>query len=180
MDVYTPLGAAVRDPSAIPRIRRSNKEGVKRRYVRGFHSLHPFHSDLVSPSEQSPLLNSDGRRRQSPTFYRKLHALLKAEGEPSWLDSFRWFIFGSWANLLVLLVPVAAASHFLNWDAPLRFGFCFVAIIPLAKVRTTPSPALVSSSVNLFRDFNGSSFLSCSAMPQNRCRCPLDRLLLAC
>jgi Ca2+:H+ antiporter len=29
---------------------------------------------------------------------------------------------------------VAAASHYLNWDAPLRFGFSFVAIIPLAKL----------------------------------------------
>jgi hypothetical protein len=144
----------------VPRIRRSNKEGVKRKYVRGFHSLHPFHSDLMSPSEQSPLLNSDGRR-QSPSFYRKLHALLKAEGEPSWLDSFRWFIFGSWANLLMLLVPVAAASHFLNWDAPLRFGFCFVAIIPLAKVRTTPSPALVSSSVKPFSHLLSSAARRC-------------------
>ena len=89
----------------------------------------------MSPSEQSPLLNGDWRR-QSPSPYRKLLALLKAEGEPSWLDSFRWFIFGSWVNLLLLLVPVAAASHFFDWDAPLRFGFCFVAIIPLAKVRT--------------------------------------------
>ena len=94
----------------------------------------------MSPSEQSPLLNGDGRRRQSPSFYQKLLALLKAEGEPSWLDSFRWFIFGSWANLLLLLVPVAAASHFLDWDAPLRFGFCFVAIIPLAKVRVYSEP----------------------------------------
>jgi Ca2+:H+ antiporter len=94
----------------------------------------------MSPSEHSPLLNGDLQRRQSRSFYQKLIALLKAEGEPSWLDSFRWFIFGSWPNLLLLLVPVAAASHFLDWDAPLRFGFCFVAIVPLAKVRTTPSP----------------------------------------
>ena len=94
----------------------------------------------MAPSEQSPLLNGDGRRPQPPSFHRKLVALLKAEGEPSWLDSFRWFILGSWPNLLLLLVPVAAASHFLDWDAPLRFGFCFVAIIPLAKVRTTFEP----------------------------------------
>jgi Ca2+:H+ antiporter len=62
-------------------------------------------------------------------------ALLKAEGEPSWLDSFKWFIFGSWLNLLLLLVPIAAAAHYLDWDAPLRFGFSFVAIFPLAIVR---------------------------------------------
>ena len=97
----------------------------------------------MSPTEVSPLLSGDWQRRRSPSFYQKLLALLKAEGEPSWLDSFRWFIFGSWANLLLLLVPVAAASHYLNWDAPLRFGFCFVAIIPLAKVRTIPRLRLV-------------------------------------
>jgi Ca2+:H+ antiporter len=94
----------------------------------------------MSPSELSPLINGDGRRLQSPSFYHKILALLKAEGEPSWLDSFRWFVFGSWPNLLLLLVPVAAASHFLDWDAPLRFGFCFIAIIPLAKVRTCSEP----------------------------------------
>ena len=146
------------------------------------HLLHPLNSYPMSPSEQSPLLNGDGQRRQSPSSYQqRLLALLKAEGEPSWLDSFRWFIFGSWANVLLLLVPVAAASHFLDWDAPLRFGFCFIAIVPLAKVRTIRllSISIIIRVPPFFRDFNG-SFLSCSAMPLNRCRCPLDRLLLAC
>ncbi|KAI0287782.1 Calcium/proton exchanger [Russula brevipes] len=86
----------------------------------------------MSPSDRTPLLN--GSRPQPPSFYPKVIALLKAEGEPSWLDSYRWLIFGSWMNLLLLLVPVAAAAHHLNWDAPLRFGFSFVAIIPLAKL----------------------------------------------
>jgi Ca2+:H+ antiporter len=85
-------------------------------------------------SEQSPLLNGDSRHRRPRSFYQRSLALLKAEGEPSWLDSYRWFFFGSWLNLLLLLVPVAAAAHYLNWDAPLRFGFSFVAIIPLAKL----------------------------------------------
>ena len=86
--------------------------------------------------EQAPLLNGN---RQPPAWSSSLSlrmfALLKAEGEPSWLDSYRWFIFGSWLNLLLLLVPVSAAAHFLDWDAPLRFGISFFAIIPLAKVR---------------------------------------------
>ncbi|KAI0302196.1 Sodium/calcium exchanger protein-domain-containing protein [Russula brevipes] len=75
----------------------------------------------MSPSERTPLLN--GNWRQSPSFYPKVIAFLKAEGEPSWLDSYRWFIFGS-----------CRGCHYLNWDAPLRFGFSFVAIIPLAKL----------------------------------------------
>ena len=89
----------------------------------------------MPPSELSPLLH-DGRRQQQPSFYQKILTLLKAEGEPSWLDSYRWFFFGSWLNLLLLLVPVAAVAHYLNWDAPLRFGLSFFAIIPLAKVCT--------------------------------------------
>ena len=90
----------------------------------------------MSHSEQTPLLNGNWQHPpRSPSFYPKVVAFLKAEGEPSWLESYRWFIFGSWMNLLLLLVPVAAASHYLDWDAPLRFGFSFVAIIPLAKVR---------------------------------------------
>ena len=74
---------------------------------------------------------------QSPSFHQRTLAFLKAEGELSWLDSYRWFIFDSWLNLLLLFIPVAAVAHYLNWDAPLRFGFSFVAIIPLAKVRAT-------------------------------------------
>ena len=90
---------------------------------------------MPSP-EQSPLLHD---RRQPPSFYQKILALLKAEGEPSWLESYRWFFFGSWFNVLLLLVPVAVTAHFSNWDAPLRFGFSFVAILPLAKVCTARS-----------------------------------------
>jgi Ca2+:H+ antiporter len=86
----------------------------------------------MSPTERSPLLD----RRTS------------AEDEPSWLDSYRWLMFSSWLNLLLPLVPVAAAAHYLNWDAPLRFGSSFLAIIPLAKVRAQDTvirvcPALI-------------------------------------
>jgi Ca2+/H+ antiporter len=88
----------------------------------------------MPPQEQTPLLNGHRRHPNSRPFYPKVVALLKAEGEPSWLDSYRWFIFGSWWNLLLLLVPVAATAHYMNWDAPLRFAFSFIAIIPLAKV----------------------------------------------
>jgi hypothetical protein len=88
----------------------------------------------MPPSEQTPLMNGNWRQSRSLPFYPKVVALLKAENEPSWVDSYRWFFFGSWWNLLLLLVPVAAAAHYLNWDAPLRFAFSFVAIMPLAKV----------------------------------------------
>lgn len=104
----------------------------------------PYHHlDLETPMsllEQTPLLDVDRNWRPPPR--RSSSLTLKAEGEPSWLDSYRWFIFGSWLNLLLLLVPVAAAAHYLDWDAPLRFGFSFVAIIPLAKVRDLGSTSV--------------------------------------
>ncbi|KAI0273436.1 Sodium/calcium exchanger protein-domain-containing protein [Gloeopeniophorella convolvens] len=90
----------------------------------------------MPPSEQTPLLTNG--HSPSPERHRSLYAktvaLVKAEGEPSWLASYRWFIFGSWLNLLLILVPIATLAHYQNWDAPLRFGFSFVAIIPLAKL----------------------------------------------
>jgi Ca2+:H+ antiporter len=85
----------------------------------------------MSPTEQSPLLNGNPQAR---SLYQSTLAFVKAEGEPSWLNSYRWFVFGSWLNLLLLLVPVATAAHYLQWDAPLRFGFSFIAIVPLAKL----------------------------------------------
>ena len=91
----------------------------------------------MSPTEQSPLLNSRAQR----SLYHSVFAFVGAEGEPSWLDSYRWLVFSSWLNLLLPLVPVAAAAHYLNWDAPLRFGFSFVAIIPLAKVHAPVNPS---------------------------------------
>jgi hypothetical protein len=103
-------------------------------------------------------------------------SLLKAEGEPSWVDSYRWFIFGSWANLLLLLVPVAVVAHHCNWDAPLRFGFSFVAIIPLAKVRV-PGPSDLLPRLCVIND---AVLLSCLAMRRKRCRCPSGRPLLVC
>jgi hypothetical protein len=89
-------------------------------------------STPMPPSENTPLLN--GNSRQSRKIYPRIVEFIKAEGEPSWLDSYRWFIFGSWWNLLLLLVPLAAAAHYLNWDAPVRFVLSFIAIVPLAKV----------------------------------------------
>ena len=88
----------------------------------------------MPPSEQTPLLNGNSRQSGNLPLYPKIVALIKAEGEPSWLDSYRWFIFSSWLNLLLPLTPVAAAAHYLNWDAPVQFVLSFVAIIPLARV----------------------------------------------
>ena len=87
----------------------------------------------MSSSEQTPLL-SDHRRSSYWSLYSNVAETLTAEGQPSWHDSYRWFIFRSWLNVLLLFLPVAGAAHYLSWDAPLRFGFCFISIISLAKV----------------------------------------------
>ena len=97
------------------------------------------------PNETSPLLadSSDRIERGTPNgdgdvphlpFLQRVKRALKAEGEPTWGASFRWFIFGSWLNILLAFVPLSFLSHFLGWDAALRFTFSFIAIVPLAKV----------------------------------------------
>ncbi|KAJ7264958.1 Sodium/calcium exchanger protein-domain-containing protein [Mycena haematopus] len=83
------------------------------------------------PSETTPLLNGNG---SDTTFVHRFKSLIAAEGEPSWIQSYRFFIFGSYLNLFLLFVPLSALAHFLNWDAALRFSFSFIAIIPLAKL----------------------------------------------
>ncbi|KAJ6531211.1 Sodium/calcium exchanger protein-domain-containing protein [Mycena capillaripes] len=84
-------------------------------------------------SESTPLLNGNGSH-SNPTFSHRVKALIAAEGEPSWAASYRFFIFGSYLNLFLLFVPLSIISHFLDWDAALRFSFSFIAIIPLAKL----------------------------------------------
>jgi Ca2+:H+ antiporter len=61
---------------------------------------------------------------------------LTAQGQPSYLSSFKWLIFGSWWNVLLLFIPLSILSTKLDWDAALRFSFSFFAIMPLARVRT--------------------------------------------
>jgi Ca2+:H+ antiporter len=87
----------------------------------------------MPPSDTTPLLeNGSGHRPQS--FPHRVLAAFKAEGEPSWIESYRYFLLNSWINVLLVFVPLSIISHHLNWDAALRFAFSFIAIIPLAKL----------------------------------------------
>ena len=64
------------------------------------------------------------------------HQDTDAENDPpSFLASFKYFVFGSWFNILLVFIPLSFVSHHLNWDAALRFSFSFLSIIPLAKVK---------------------------------------------
>ncbi|KAJ7737026.1 Sodium/calcium exchanger protein-domain-containing protein [Mycena olivaceomarginata] len=87
----------------------------------------------MPPSESTPLLNGNGSHSDT-TFIGRVKTLIAAEGEPSWIASYRFFLFGSYLNLFLLFVPLSIISHHLNWDAALRFSFSFIAIIPLAKL----------------------------------------------
>jgi Ca2+:H+ antiporter len=83
----------------------------------------------MSPSQATTLLppvenNTD----------RTLLAIVKGEGEPSWSQSYKWFFFSSYFNVLLVFVPLSALANYLHWDVSLRFSFSFLAIVPLAKV----------------------------------------------
>ncbi|KAL7283672.1 hypothetical protein ACG7TL_003108 [Trametes sanguinea] len=93
-------------------------------------------------TDRTPLLeNGNGAERPKP-FVRRFIDSLSAEGEPSWLQSYRFFLFGSYLNILLVFVPLSFLSHFLNWDAALRFSFSFVAIMPLAAMLGTATDQL--------------------------------------
>jgi len=54
--------------------------------------------------------------------------------EPSWIKSYKFLFFGSWANVLLVFVPLSFVSHYCDLDAVWRFSFSFLAIMPLAKL----------------------------------------------
>lgn len=84
------------------------------------------------PTETSLLLpQSNGLQSESR---RGALGFFSNEGGPSCLQSFKFFIFGSWVNVLLIFVPLSVIAHYSNWDAALRFGFSFIAIVPLAKL----------------------------------------------
>ncbi|KAG2062704.1 calcium proton exchanger, partial [Suillus decipiens] len=52
----------------------------------------------------------------------------------SWGESFRFLIFGTWLNVLLVFIPLSFISHSMDCDAGLIFLFSFMAIVPLAKL----------------------------------------------
>lgn len=106
---------------------------------------HRDHCSLTTPksrlsetlmSERQPLIagraNGNGHHRGGS--FAKLRAVLTAEGQPSYFSSFKWILFGSWWNVLLVFIPLSFIAHNLNWDAAYRFSFSFFAIMPLAKL----------------------------------------------
>ena len=96
----------------------------------------------MSPSDTTPLLGNGANAEVTRQSYTdRLVDFIKADGEPSWVASYKYFLFGSWWNVLLVFIPLTILSHNLGWDAALRFSFSFLAIVPLAKV-ILPSPAM--------------------------------------
>ncbi|KAG1756308.1 calcium proton exchanger [Suillus paluster] len=86
-------------------------------------------------TETSPLLENGCYNDDTNLgFTRRAVSFLKGAGEPSWAESFKFFIFGTWFNILLVFIPLSFFSHYLDWDAGLRFLFSFMAIVPLAKL----------------------------------------------
>lgn len=89
----------------------------------------------MTSSENSPLLENGGLSGyRNPSLFRRVINFMKGEDEPSWTESFKFFIFGTWFNILLVFIPLSFISHSLDWDAGLVFLFSFLAIVPLAKL----------------------------------------------
>ncbi|KAG2041936.1 Sodium/calcium exchanger protein-domain-containing protein [Suillus americanus] len=89
----------------------------------------------MTSSETSPLLENGGHSGQrNISLTRRIVNFMKGEDEPSWVESFNFFIFGTWFNILLVFIPLSFISHSMDWDAGLIFLFSFLAIVPLAKL----------------------------------------------
>ena len=94
----------------------------------------------MPPSDRTPLLENGNGARPPKPFFARLADSFSTQGQPSWLSSYKFFLFGSYLNVLLLFVPLSIISHKLDWDAALRFSFSFIAIMPLAAVRRLSPP----------------------------------------
>jgi hypothetical protein len=119
-----------------------------------YHSEPPS-ADSISPSsfhpEPLPLDLSDapaidletGRESESPIcnkqhwWSRSRHRhspVTAAAHQKSAFELFKDVLFSSWANVLLIFVPVGIALHFVNVSPTVVFVMNFLAIIPLAGV----------------------------------------------
>jgi Ca2+:H+ antiporter len=89
---------------------------------------------LVSPQGQEQNGESSPGRLRSPAGVERIVMFVRGEGEPSWLRSFSWLIFVTYFNVFLAFLPLSFIAQNKNWDVLYRFGFSFLAIVPLAKV----------------------------------------------
>jgi len=87
----------------------------------------------MPPTQSTAFLPTENNGHRVDRTQRFL-AFIKGEGEPSWFQSYKWFFFSSFFNVLLVFVPLSAFANYLHWDVSLRFSFSFLAIVPLAKL----------------------------------------------
>ncbi|KIM48758.1 hypothetical protein M413DRAFT_437935 [Hebeloma cylindrosporum] len=75
-----------------------------------------------------------GQSVRAPGGVGRIVGFVRGDGEPSWVQSFSWLLFGSYFNVFLAFVPLSIVAQQTNWDVLHRFGFSFFAIIPLAKL----------------------------------------------
>ncbi|KAI0707773.1 calcium/proton exchanger [Earliella scabrosa] len=97
---------------------------------------------MPTVTDRTPLLENGNGAQPPKPFFARLADSLAADGQPSWLQSYKFFLFGSYLNILLVFVPLSFISHHLDWDAALRFSFSFVAIMPLAALLGTATEQL--------------------------------------
>ncbi|KAI0929008.1 hypothetical protein AcW1_006076 [Taiwanofungus camphoratus] len=105
----------------------------------------------ITITDRTPLLQ-DGFGYHATFFTHRIKGVFKAEGEPSWLASYKFFVFGSWLNVLLVFVPLSYISNLMEWDAAYRFAFSFIAIMPLATLLGTATDQM---SLKLGQTFAG-------------------------
>jgi Ca2+:H+ antiporter len=124
----------------------------KLKYLPPWRSSVVLSSSPMPSNDRTPLIGN-GNRQRSSRFTQRFTRLFKSRNdEPSWFQSYKFFFFGSWINILLLFVPLSFVSHFLHLDAALRFSFSFIAILPLAKLLGTATDQL---SVKLGQTLSG-------------------------
>jgi len=95
--------------------------------------------DVESQSENKSWLGSFRNRkgRKEP----RQHSRLTAESHSKRpLQLIKEILFSSWANLLLVFIPVGIALHFVNVSPTVVFVMNFLAIVPLAGVPSLPPP----------------------------------------
>ncbi|CEH13548.1 calcium proton exchanger [Ceraceosorus bombacis] len=98
----------------------------------------------MAPSERTPLASGQPEEhRNSALPLHRPSSYPAATGGPSeshstssptLLSSFRWLIFSSWLNILLVFVPLGFLAEKLHWGAATIFTLNFLAIVPLAKL----------------------------------------------
>lgn len=88
--------------------------------------------ETASDSALTPTRRGIFGRRPKPD--REHHELTRRAHLKSNVQLFKEILYSSWANLLLVFIPVGIALHFVNVNPTIVFVMNFLAIVPLAGV----------------------------------------------